>query len=242
MMPEMDGMEFLKKIQSNQHLQNIPVIMQTAAAEKEQIVEGIEAGVYYYLTKPYSKDVLNALIKSALSNYQNKQLSDKVSSESYKVLSLLKNGYFEISTIEDAQNLALSLSTVFPDPEKVVFGLSEMLTNAIEHGNLGIGFKRKEELVLNNEWEKTVNDLQKLPENKNKVVRVDYVRNKDNICIVIEDEGDGFDWKEYTQIGPDSFTDKFNGRGIALSRMFSFDDISYVGRGNKVRCVVDLNK
>ena len=34
--------------------------MQTAAAEKEQVVEGIKAGVYYYLTKPYDNDIMRS--------------------------------------------------------------------------------------------------------------------------------------------------------------------------------------
>ncbi|HBT43645.1 MAG TPA: response regulator receiver protein, partial [Rhodospirillaceae bacterium] len=57
-MPEMDGMEVLAKIKGDPDLKAIPVIMQTAMDLEAEIVDGIEAGVYYYLTKPYDVDVL----------------------------------------------------------------------------------------------------------------------------------------------------------------------------------------
>ena len=52
-MPRMDGMQLLGKIKDDEDLRMVPVIMQTALAEREEILEGIRAGAYYYLTKPY---------------------------------------------------------------------------------------------------------------------------------------------------------------------------------------------
>ena len=66
MMPEMDGMEFLSRIKANPKFQDIPVIMQTAAAGSEQVLQGIQAGVYYYLTKPYDDVLLLAILEAAL--------------------------------------------------------------------------------------------------------------------------------------------------------------------------------
>lgn len=53
MMPNMDGMTMLAKVKADPVWNEIPVIMQTAAASSQQVLEGIQAGVYYYLTKPY---------------------------------------------------------------------------------------------------------------------------------------------------------------------------------------------
>src|SRR3974390_783013 len=53
MMPNVDGMEVIRRIKSGGRFQDIAVIMQTAAAATEQVLQGIKAGVYYYLTKPY---------------------------------------------------------------------------------------------------------------------------------------------------------------------------------------------
>ncbi len=49
-MPNMDGIAFMHKIKSDPNAAHIPVIMQTAASDPERISEGVQAGVYYYLT------------------------------------------------------------------------------------------------------------------------------------------------------------------------------------------------
>src|SRR5208337_3271009 len=50
MMPRLNGMEVLKAVKADPRLKDIPVIMQSAASAREQILQGIKAGVYYYLT------------------------------------------------------------------------------------------------------------------------------------------------------------------------------------------------
>src|ERR1700744_2808542 len=54
-MPHMNGLELFRKMQASQKLRDLFVIMQTAADTPKEIAEGIEAGVYYYLTKPYEE-------------------------------------------------------------------------------------------------------------------------------------------------------------------------------------------
>lgn len=67
MMPEMDGIQLLKLMKENR-IDDIPVIMQTAAAEKKQLMELInqELDVFYYLIKPYSRGKLLTVVDKAL--------------------------------------------------------------------------------------------------------------------------------------------------------------------------------
>ena len=44
MMPEMDGMQVLANIKDNDLLAQVPVVMQTARAENQEVVEGLRAG------------------------------------------------------------------------------------------------------------------------------------------------------------------------------------------------------
>ncbi len=73
MMPKLDGMEFLKRIKADSRFQNIPVVMQTAAAASDQIMQGIKAGVQYYLTKPYEDAVLVSIVNAALQDQRPKR-------------------------------------------------------------------------------------------------------------------------------------------------------------------------
>src|SRR5258708_9695235 len=58
-MPRMNGMELLKRIKSDHRFLIIPVILQSALVARDEVIEGIRAGAYYYLTNPYAVDTLS---------------------------------------------------------------------------------------------------------------------------------------------------------------------------------------
>ena len=66
MMPRMTGMEFMTQFRRNEEWVNIPVIMQTAANQPKDVMEGNQSGIYYYLTKPYEQETVISLIKAAI--------------------------------------------------------------------------------------------------------------------------------------------------------------------------------
>ncbi|MBS4035329.1 MAG: response regulator [Ignavibacterium sp.] len=80
MMPEMDGMEFCKRIKSDWQTSHIPVILLTAKASFESKMEGLETGADDYLTKPFSFRELSARIKNLLE--QRIKILQKVSKDS----------------------------------------------------------------------------------------------------------------------------------------------------------------
>ena len=47
MMPNMDGIEVIERMKKHPELCGVPVIMQTAAAAKDDVVSGLQAGDYY---------------------------------------------------------------------------------------------------------------------------------------------------------------------------------------------------
>lgn len=62
MMPDMDGLEFADKLKHNPTLSSIPIILQTAAAEKIKLAEGFEAGIVDIITKPFDEcDLITAI-------------------------------------------------------------------------------------------------------------------------------------------------------------------------------------
>ena len=53
-MPVMSGIELLRTIRADQDLQCLPVLMITAEANEDHIMEAVQAGVSDYLVKPFS--------------------------------------------------------------------------------------------------------------------------------------------------------------------------------------------
>ncbi len=58
-MPEMPGIELLKAIRSDDELKNIPFVMVTAEAQKDNIIEAVKAGVSSYIVKPFTAETVS---------------------------------------------------------------------------------------------------------------------------------------------------------------------------------------
>ncbi|WP_028839315.1 chemotaxis response regulator CheY [Thermomonas fusca] len=57
-MPGMAGIDLLKAIRADESLAKIPVLMVTAEAKREQIIEAAQAGVNGYIIKPFTAATL----------------------------------------------------------------------------------------------------------------------------------------------------------------------------------------
>jgi two-component system chemotaxis response regulator CheY len=61
-MPNMNGLEFLKAVRADSELSNLPFLMVTAEALKDNVVTAVKAGVSNYIVKPFTAEVLNEKI------------------------------------------------------------------------------------------------------------------------------------------------------------------------------------
>lgn len=237
MMPGMDGVELLSLIKHDARFSATPVIMQTAAGDPEQVREGLEAGAYYYLTKPFEPETLQTIVRAAVDDLRrHDELSHQIHKQS-QALGLLERAEFTVRTLEEAQELAALMAALCPAPELAVMGLSELLVNGIEHGNLGIDFLEKSRLKESDRWRDEVDRRMALPENAAKRVRLSMTRGVEDWIFEIEDEGPGFDWESFLEMRPERAFSP-NGRGIALARQLVFSELEYQGCGNRVRALV----
>lgn len=237
MMPGLDGMQVLARIKQHPVLQNVPVILQTALAAREEILEGLKAGAYYYLTKPFDEDMLLSVLSTAAEDRQRYLRALESSDVASRIFGLMREAAFSFSSLSSARDIATVLANAFPDPKRVVIGLTELLVNAVEHGNLGITYEEKSLLREQGNWEEEVERRLSSPGFAGKKVEVQYYRGDDRIQVTISDQGQGFDWQRYVDLDPARAFDS-HGRGIAMSRMVSFDSVEYQGKGNVVRVSV----
>jgi len=61
-MPKMTGIELLKKVRADDRFKELPFLMVTAEAQKENIVEAVKAKVSNYIVKPFTPETLSEKI------------------------------------------------------------------------------------------------------------------------------------------------------------------------------------
>lgn len=235
-MPRLSGMELLHWIKQRYELDNTPVILQTAMDTEDNIREGIEAGAFYYLTKPIRGDVLLSILRAALMDFRYKSSLLKKLAESQNPLQNLVEGTFRFRTIEDGERLALWISNSCPEPDRAM-GINELFVNAVEHGNLGIGYRDKTDLMANGSWLDEVHRRLALPQNADKFVEVLVQRNPLEVVVTIKDTGSGFDYQTYLSFDEQRVFDN-HGRGIAMAG--AAVDLEYLGNGSTVRVRIPI--
>jgi len=240
-MPRMDGMQLLTQMKEQEHLRMVPVIMQTALAGRDQMLEGIRAGAYYYLTKPYDVDMLRSVVRTAVADHQGYRELQAQVKKGFDSLRLMEKATFTFRTVDQARDLGALLANTCPDPSATVIGLTELLINAVEHGNLGITYEDKSRLYASEGWGEEVLRRLALPENASKRAEVSFERFDGRLQFTIRDQGDGFDWQRYMQVDPQRAFDT-HGRGIAMANRLSFSQIEYRGRGNEVVGTVECGE
>lgn len=62
-MPQMEGIDLVKAVRADPRLKGMPILMVTAEAKREQIIQAAQAGVNDYIVKPFTPDTLKAKIE-----------------------------------------------------------------------------------------------------------------------------------------------------------------------------------
>jgi len=65
-MPNMTGIDLLRSIRADEYLKTIPVLLVTAEAKREQILEAVTLGVNGYIIKPFTAETLKEKLEKIL--------------------------------------------------------------------------------------------------------------------------------------------------------------------------------
>ena len=61
-MPQMTGIELLRKVRSSEEFADLPFLMVTAEAQQENIIEAVQAKVSNYVVKPFTAEIMKQKI------------------------------------------------------------------------------------------------------------------------------------------------------------------------------------
>lgn len=229
-MPQMSGIDLLKWIRNQPEFESIQVIMQTGLDKPENIKEGIDAGAYFYLTKPIKREILLSTIRAAILDHEHQsELLSKLR-QAENSFRLIDEAIFRFHTVSEGEFLAVRIANICKVPEEAMY-VSELLTNAVEHGNLGITYEEKTRLIEGGLLQQEIARRISMPDFFEKTVKVCMKKNDGTLSLIIEDQGEGFDYDKYLQFDDSRIFDN-HGRGIAIAN--SYLNIKYLEKGNKV--------
>ncbi|MBN1699615.1 MAG: response regulator [Spirochaetales bacterium] len=234
-MPGIDGIRLLKELKKIDP--QAVIILMTGFGDEQTLLEALRGGATNFFKKPFNfrelADVINSIIKHKMDIDTSCFFSSSLIEETKKFELLTANAHiFPI-----INQIAIHLKILFP-PSDIInlkIGIEEMITNAIEHGNLHITFDEKNRAISKGQFGKLIRERLEKKNNKCKKVYISSLLKKDMLKIVIRDEGDGFDWRSLPEPGSSNFL-SFNGRGIFLTKIF-YDEVIFNEIGNEVTII-----
>jgi PAS domain S-box-containing protein len=151
-----------------------------------------------------------------------------------------------LSEADDICRRAVSNLTRYLDEETSAFlmvCLREIVLNAVEHGNLEIGFEEKSEAQRNGTYFEFILRRQKEKPYSDRRVAVEYSITPERATFRVTDDGNGFDHGRFASPDPRdlSVTVLEHGRGIFMARN-AFDKLIYNEKGNQVTLVKYLKR
>lgn len=238
-MPIMSGIDMLREMRLAGF--DTPVIILTGSDSWQHVVLAMEAKANHYLRKPVRVSLLEGLLRRI---EVETSPSVKTMEEPADLRGLVGNGlFFEIPNRIDlpravAEMLVRRVEERLdpPDAFGLRVGLSELVMNAMEHGNLEICGEEKAAALAGeaDSYLTLWNTRMEQPEFTMRRVRIQACEMENGCVWEIRDEGPGFDWLPYLSTNSPVEANSLHGRGIFVSK-FQFDFMEYDDGGRTVR-------
>ncbi|MBK8398649.1 MAG: ATP-binding protein [Leptospiraceae bacterium] len=235
--------DFLCKIVAQIHndpwLHGTVIVVIADKLTETEMLKLLSIGVIDFMTTNEIKIKVPTLLKIVTSNlelFESEQfLLENVTRKKGKIK--IKNN---LRLVPKVANLIMSVcyAAGFRNYEafsRISLSLHEMITNAIEHGNCGIGFAMKSKILTDSmDMYSAIDERSEIPEIKNKRVTIFYEINNDQATFTIRDEGNGFNLNEIPSPKSEENIFSVHGRGILMTKNF-VDEMQYNEKGNMVR-------
>jgi len=232
MMPRMDGLTLLNEIRRIDR--NATVILMTGQGNEDVLLKALRGGATNFFKKPFNVreliDEIRKVVEFRLEAARSSLFSPLLVEETKRfVMPRADSPFFPI-----INQITLQLPCLLPQEDilNLKIGIEEVITNAIEHGNLGISFKEKSKAIQEGRLAELIADRGRESDAAGRAVGITSRLSPRLFEITIRDDGKGFDWRTLPAVEPENLL-AFNGRGIFLTKIY-FDEVTYNDAGNEV--------
>lgn len=175
--------------------------------------------------------------------YQN-ELADNILNTFSGAFSINNSDYSVASVYAGLLSINMVRSGRITDEErfKLQMALSELVLNAIEHGNCGISREERDlGLAEGSSLIQMISERNRDPQIEKKKVQLEWDLSEEESRFTIKDEGEGFDVELFKKSLQKATSESLSGRGILLSRIVA-DRILFNKKGNQVSMVMKNRK
>lgn len=232
-MPGMDGLELVRLVRSK--YSGIPVVLMTSRGSEESAVRALRAGALSYVPKDLLRSTLCNAMEMVMAAVEQRRFREQTRrllerSEAHFVLGYQADG--PAALINHLQSNLREVNFC-DDTELFQIGtaLAEALNNAIDHGNLELESRLREDgsdAYARLRHERAVSS----PWRERRVRLTEHLA-PDTVRYTVLDEGRGFDVRTVPDPRHPDCLLKLSGRGLFLVRTF-MDDVAFNAAGNEI--------
>ena len=235
-MPEMDGLELVAYVR--EHHSTIPVVLMTADGSEDTAVLALKKGAASYLPKRHQAKSLISTVEEILELLESCRTQNEVAEALVAVESTYEVGNDHHFASQVIGVLEEQLHTMkYGDATgmlRITMALREAVTNAIDHGNLGL------DSAMRNEdgpgYSEQGRQRAKQQPWMHRRVSIRCRVTQDEASYTVTDQGDGFDPSMLPDpLDPENLL-RAHGRGLMLIRSF-MDEVSHNQTGNAITMV-----
>ena len=237
MMLEMSGIELLRNLK--QIDPRVPVIIITGYGTLDDAIEAIHLGAEDFIKKPFDiNQVLETIEKTfrKIAEQADQREAIKYITDEQIVIDV-PNDFDYINTVINYIFSHLRARWLVTDEQlhDVKICLYEALSNALEHGNLGISGDEKSSMleVSQQAWKDFLGLRMRDPQYVDRRIRVHLQINEEFVQVAICDEGEGFDHRQRATLANPEEMFLSSGRGLLLIQSL-MDEVSFNEKGNEV--------
>lgn len=232
-LPDKNGNIVVKEIKEIDR--DVPIIIITGYSDHQLILSAMKNGAVDLLKKPFKPNDLKYLINKIETLFRKIKVKLSASFVQWeKRHIIIRNDIHIIRSVVDF--IFSNIDYISEDVSFMKIGLQEVLINAIEHGNLDITNREKQELLDRGDYNRILKERMQLPEYRGKFVDIKIFSTPEYLKISIQDMGKGFDLSSIPDPeNPENFL-KESGKGILMA-IHAFDRVEYNDVGNCVTLI-----